>query len=298
MIKVGIYGPCPGADPLRKQLLRLLLRHPDVDLRLVASPGSWGIPIAELHPVYAGETDLKLERNLELEGLDVLFVIDEENLPKEALDKLSVDKDFRVIVLGKAPGLLAGDNNEFVYGLAEYNRKALVRGARAAVSPSPVSMLVELALFPLAKNWELKGDVAGMVSQPSGVTPQIDEALRLLKQIQTDFEGSIKVRHDEPAPYGRLDLHLNLPTSLSLDEIEKIYEEAYGDHNFVYMISGRDGVDEDLRGSNKCLLQLFRRDDRLCINASMDILTKGQAGNAVHLMNLLFGLHERTGLSI
>ena len=31
MIKVGIYGSAEVADPVRKQLLRLLLRHPDVD---------------------------------------------------------------------------------------------------------------------------------------------------------------------------------------------------------------------------------------------------------------------------
>ena len=30
----------------------------------------------------------------------------------------------------------------------------------------------------------------------------------------------------------------------------------------------------------------------------MDALTKGETGNAVHIMNLLFGLLERTGLSI
>ena len=32
--------------------------------------------------------------------------------------------------------------------------------------------------------------------------------------------------------------------------------------------------------------------------ASIDALTRGVTGNAVHIMNLLFGLYERTGLSI
>ena len=80
MIKVGIYGPDAVNDPIRKQLLRLLLRHPDVDLRSVASTAGNAMPLAELHPVYAGETKLTLERVLDMDNLDVVFVIDEENV--------------------------------------------------------------------------------------------------------------------------------------------------------------------------------------------------------------------------
>ena len=57
-------------------------------------------------------------------------------------------------------------------------------------------------------------------------------------------------------------------------------------------------MDEDLRGSNKCLIQLSKEGDILTIESSLDSLTKGCTGNAVHIMDLLFGLHERTGLSI
>ncbi len=85
MIKVGIYGPEQIDSPKRKQLLRLLLRHPDVDLRAVASPAGNAVPLAELHPVYAGETRLTLERELRIDNLDVLFVIDEINLTNEIL---------------------------------------------------------------------------------------------------------------------------------------------------------------------------------------------------------------------
>ena len=96
MIKVGIYGSGKLADPVRKQLLRLLLRHPDVDLRAVASPAGNTVPLAELHPVYAGETDLTLERVLDLGSLDVLFVIDSENLTDEILAKYHDDSDSRL----------------------------------------------------------------------------------------------------------------------------------------------------------------------------------------------------------
>ena len=89
-----------------------------------------------------------------------------------------------------------------------------------------------------------------------------------------------------------------METPIAIEEIERLFRDAYEDHNFVYVIPGKGGVDEDLRGSNKCLLQLSKEGDILTVNASMDQLTKGCTGNAVHIMDLLFGLHERTGLSI
>ncbi|MBD5218716.1 MAG: hypothetical protein HDS72_00510 [Bacteroidales bacterium] len=300
MIKVGIYGSAAVNDPVRKQLLRLLLRHPDVDLRAVASPGGNTAPIAELHPVYSGETELTLERVLNLDKLDVLFVIDEENLTPEITARYGDDPEFRLIVLGNAPKLIAGQGPlPLVYGLAEYNRKALVRGERGAVSPTPEAMLMELALFPLAKHAMLNSDVHISIatSQPD-LTDAVAEARRTLGEMQPSHSADLVATVLPPAPYERLDLTATLHTPIALEEIEKFYEETYSDHNFTYLIAGRGGVDEDLRGSNKCLIQLSKDGDTLTVNASMDALTKGMTGNAVHLMNLLFGLYERTGLSI
>lgn len=298
MIKVGIYGSATLDDHIRKQLLRLLLRHPDVDLRSVASPAGNTVPIAELHPVYAGETELTLERVLNLDHLDVLFVIDEENITPEIVEKFKSDSDFRLIVLGNAPHLLAGSNDDFVYGLPEYNRKPLVRGARAAVSPRPEAMITELALLPLAKNGLLTGPVRLRISGDKDVSAAIEEASRFLAFVQPGFAGPFSVDNTAAAPYERLDAEISMETPIAIEEIERLFRDAYEDHNFVYVIPGKGGVDEDLRGSNKCLLQLSKEGDVLTVNASMDQLTKGCTGNAVHIMDLLFGLHERTGLSI
>jgi len=295
MIKVGIYGSSTIDDPVRKQLLRLLLRHPDTDLRSVASPAGNTVPLSELYPVYAGETDLTLERVLKLDGLDVLFVIDEENIRPEILEKYENDTNFRLIVLGKAPETISKET--MTYGLAEYNRKALVRGARAAVSPRAEAMLIELALFPMAKNG-LLGDYVQLILSGQARPKAIDEAIDFLKKLQADFSPALYTDVSEPAPYKRLDLKLKMSTPLAIEEIQRIYDEAYADHNFVYTIPGTGVIDEDLRGSNKCLIRMHREDGMLNVDASLDALTKGCTGNAVHIMNLMFGLHERTGLSI
>ncbi len=298
MIKVGIYVPAEFDSQLRKHLLRLLLRHPDVDLCCVACPDAVGTPVAELHPVYTGETALCLERTPVLDGLDVLFVIDECNLADEMTAHLQNNPEFRLIVLGDAPQLRRGAE-PFVYGFAEYNRKALVRGARAAVSPSPLALLMETALFPLAKNWLLPdADIDAVVAFPSDPGNGAEEAASLLSEVQSSFKSCIKPVFTGAAPYGRTDVTLRLPLDLTVDYVKEIYGTAYEDHGFVYVVPGRQGVDEDLRGSNKCLIQIYCENGMLCINATADFLTRGNAGNAVHLMNLLFGLQERTGLSI
>lgn len=297
MIKAGIYGSDTIVDPVRKQLLRLLLRHPDIDLRAVASPAGNTVPIAQLHPVFTGETELTLERVLKLDDLDVLFVIDEENLTDEILERYHVDSNLRLIILGNTPTLLA-DPGEFVYGLPELTRKALVRGARGAVSPRPEAMLIELALLPLAKNMLLNAPISLTISSKNALAPAVDEAVACLKTVQPTFEGRVSAEASTPPPYGRLDLTASIDTPIAIEEIERLYREAYDDHSFVHTVDGTDGIDEDLRGSNKCLIQLMRDGNTLTIRASLDALTKGRTGNAVHILDLLFGLHERTGLSI
>ena len=52
----------------------------------------------------------------------------------------------------------------------------------------------------------------------------------------------------------------------------------------------------DVVNTNKCLIHLQRIDDQLVVTTVIDDLMKGLCGNAVHCMNLLFGLHERVGL--
>lgn len=301
MIKVGIYGDNTVNDPVRKQLLRLLLRHPDVDLRAVASPAGNTVPLSILHPVYAGETDLTLERVLNLDDLDVLFIIDEENITDEILKKFTDDENFHIIVIGHADKLRAERPEQYVYGLPEYYRKELVRGARAAVSPRAEAMLIELALLPLAKNMLLNAptEIEMATNRPWSIVDATDEARTMLALVQPSFNSTISTKAIAEAPFERLDMVARLAMPIAIEEIERIYTETYSDHSFVYLLPDETTIDEDMRGSNKCLIQLSRSDDgTLTIKATLDALTKGCTGTAVHIMDLMFGLYERTGLSI
>ena len=50
--------------------------------------------------------------------------------------------------------------------------------------------------------------------------------------------------------------------------------------------------------TNKCLLHLQKIDNKLLIISMIDNLLKGASGQAVHNMNLLFGLEETVGLHL
>ena len=79
--------------------------------------------------------------------------------------------------------------------------------------------------------------------------------------------------------------------------ITKLCEDYYDDHNFTFVVNHEPDA-SDVNNTNKCLLNLQSDGDKLKITAVIDGLLKGTAGNAVHIMNLLFGLHERVGLAL
>ncbi len=50
--------------------------------------------------------------------------------------------------------------------------------------------------------------------------------------------------------------------------------------------------------TNKCIISLMKKGDRLLITSIIDNLVKGASGQAIQNMNLMFGLNETTGLQL
>ena len=88
-----------------------------------------------------------------------------------------------------------------------------------------------------------------------------------------------------------------LDCPLELTEIIRIYSEYFADHNFTFITSKIPDL-KDVVNTNKCIIHLDKIGGKLLITAVIDNLLKGGAGNAVHTMNLLFGLQETTGLTM
>lgn len=319
MIRAGIIE---GTGYRAGELIRLLLNHPDVELMWVTGSASPHKPVAAVHRGLTGDTDLTFADEPDLGKVNVVFVC-QRGHEAELDAALASRDDLRVIDLTDDNRLSANaDGAEGpVYGLPESNRKMLVRGARSAVCPGPLAMALELSLLPLAKNLLLNGDIhstaicgssdAGeSLNEDSHSTradnviasallahDDIPEVHRLLSSIQASFGGRVHlVGLSGSFPRGLMTVtYLDCP--VAIEELTRIYEEYYDDHNFTYVSAVMPDL-KDVVNTNKCLLHLCKSGSQLVIVAVTDNLLKGSAGTAVHIMNLLFGLHERTGLNL
>jgi N-acetyl-gamma-glutamyl-phosphate/LysW-gamma-L-alpha-aminoadipyl-6-phosphate reductase len=172
------------------ELIRRLLRHPEVELVRVASVDHIGRPLAEAHPPLEGATDLtfeKLTAEQVADGVDVVLLglphrVSAQEMPalaRTGVRIVDMSGDFRLRdgalyarYYGGAhpcPDLL----ETFVYGLPEQNRDAIA-GARRVASPGCFATTITLGLLPLARAGLLDGevDVVGITgSSGSGVAP-------------------------------------------------------------------------------------------------------------------------------
>jgi N-acetyl-gamma-glutamyl-phosphate reductase len=174
------------------EMIRRLLRHPEVELVRVASVDYIGEPLSAVHPNLEGQTDLKFEGLTPAEaakGMDVVLL----GLPH----KVSAQKVPEILATGARIVDLSGDfrlrdkdvykryyhadhpcpeklsDGTFVYGLPELNREA-IKKAKYVASPGCFATTIELALLPLARAGLLKGGVEVVAitgSSGSGIAP-------------------------------------------------------------------------------------------------------------------------------
>ena len=93
-------------------------------------------------------------------------------------------------------------------------------------------------------------------------------------------------------------MECDIPCRTELAEILRLYDSHFDDHNFTFHVSYPVGM-EEVEGTDRCVISLSKpTPDTLHVEAVADARLRGGAGEAVHLMNLLFGLHERVGLTL
>ena len=83
----------------------------------------------------------------------------------------------------------------------------------------------------------------------------------------------------------------------NLEDIVAKYEAYYADQTFVTVTTTNINMKQVVQ-TNKCIISLMKKGNRLLITSIIDNLTKGASGQAIQNMNLLFGLEETTGLHL
>ncbi|EXB85777.1 N-acetyl-gamma-glutamyl-phosphate reductase [Acinetobacter sp. 272263] len=183
MISVGIVG---GTGYTGVELLRLLLRHPDVQVSVLTSRTEAGKRVDDMFPSLRGHTDLQfsdLDMNV-LKHCDVVFFATPHGVAMKHAAKLvaantkviDLAADFRLQNLQQfekwyglehsCPDILT----ESVYGLTELNREK-IKQAKVVGNPGCYPTTVQLGLAPLFKSeQELVKPASIIIDAKSGVS--------------------------------------------------------------------------------------------------------------------------------
>lgn len=317
MIKIGIIG---GAGYTAGELIRLLLNHPEAELVFVNSTSNAGNKLYDVHEGLLGDTEMTFTDQLPYEAIDVLFFCTAHGDTKKFLEANNVPSSLKIIDLStdyrhKAAG------NEFVYGLPELNKEAIQKAARIA-NPGCFATAIQLTLLPLAKAGLLKNEVhvnAITGSTGAGVKPgatshfswrennisvykafehqHLKEITESVTQLQTDFAEDI----DFIPVRGNFTRGIFASVYTKFDgtqeEAEKIFQDFYAGSAFTVVTTKNPDL-KQVVNTNKCILHVEKHGNKLLILSCIDNLLKGASGQAVHNMNLMFGLEETTGLKL
>ena len=317
MIKVGIIG---GAGYTAGELLRLLLLHPEVEIKFVHSTSNAGNYITDVHGGLLGETDLVFTNEMPFEEIDLLFFCTAHGDTRKFLDSHAMPDELKIIDLSMDYRIKSNDH-DFIYGLPELNRRNTCK-SRYVANPGCFATCIELGLLPLAKEHLLKGDVSvnaitgstGAGVKPSATThyswrdnniniykpfehQHVPEIMQSIKQLQPDFDGSIDfIPYRGCFPRG-IFATLVVKCDLDIETLYKLYETYYERDSFTHIVERPIDL-KQVVNTNKCLIHLEKHGDKLLITSVIDNLLKGASGTAVHNMNLLFGLAETVGLQL
>lgn len=163
-IKVGIVG---GTGYTGVELLRLLVRHPDVQLHAITSRSEDGVPVSTMFPNLRGVVELKFSDPASgiLDECDVVFFATPHGVAMAQAPAL-IEKGVKVIDLGadfrlqdtvvfekwyKLAHTATEALSDSVYGLSELNRDA-IKSARLVGNPGCYPTTMQLGFYPLLKN--------------------------------------------------------------------------------------------------------------------------------------------------
>lgn len=317
MIKAGIIG---GAGYTAGELIRLLLIHPDVEIRFVNSSSNAGNKITDVHSGLYGDTDLVFTDQLPVDEIDVLFFCTAHGDTKKFMESHVLPEDLKIIDLSM-DYRIESDEHDFVYGLPELNRRRICN-AKHIANPGCFATCIQLGVLPLAKHLMLNSELhvnAITGSTGAGVKPSptshfswrndnisiykpfthqhLAEINQSLKQMQNSFNSSINFIPVRGNFSRGIFTTTYLDCKIELNEIKRIYEEYYADHSFTFITDKNPDL-KQVVNTNKCLISLQKFDDKLLIISMIDNLLKGASGQAIHNMNLLFNLEETVGLHL
>jgi len=317
MIKAGIIG---GAGYTGGELIRILLGHPQCDIRFVHSRSQAGGLVSALHLDLIGETDLQFIDQVQTD-VDVLFLCMGHGESSRFLAQNKIPDSIKIIDSSQDFRLESAENRPFVYGLPEAFRDQIIQADNIA-NPGCFATAIQLSLLPLSAKQLLNEDVqvsgitgsTGAGQSPSTTThlswrssnvslykafnhqhlAEINQTLKILQPGWNSSHNFVPIRGNFTR--GIL-IAAYTKTELDFDQAKQLYQEFYSEHPFVFLSADNPDVKQVLN-TNKCVLHLEKHGDILLAISVIDNLVKGASGQAIQNMNLMFGLDEHSGLRL
>ena len=315
MIQAAIIG---GGGFTAGELIRILLYHPEVNLKYVLSESQVGKVLSDTHQDLIGETRIVFTDQFDPE-VDVIFLCKGHGQSVQFLETHSVSDTTTIIDLSRDFRLK--DGNPYIYGLPEMNREEIKQNNRIA-NPGCFATAIQLALLPLAQAGKLNQDVhiQGITGATGAGQAKLDtthfswrnnnisvykpfvhqhltEVYQTIHQCQGEYKNElnfIPVRGD----YTRgILISSYLKTDLSEEDLMSIYHEQYTDEPFTHVTEHNIHL-KQVVNTSKCLIHVEKHGDKALIISAIDNLLKGASGQAVQNMNIHFGLTEHTGLQL
>ena len=317
MIRVGIVG---GAGYTGGELLRILLGHGDAELIFVHSNSNAGNKLYQVHQDLIGYTEVDFTDTLKYDQIDVLFlclghgdacVFLENNPVPEGVKVIDLSTDFR----HKREG------NDFVYGLPELNKEKIQKGQYIA-NPGCFATCIQLGLLPLAAAGLLQEEVhvsaiTGSTGAGQKLSPtshfswrnnnmsiykafehqHLKEIGESMEQLQNGFDKAINFVPFRGDFTRGIIASIYMTTDVSEEKAVQLYKEYYQGHTFTHVVDNNPNL-KQVVNTNNGILYVKKYGDKLHVISMIDNLVKGASGQAVHNMNLLFGLDERAGLNL
>lgn len=320
-IKTGIIG---GAGYTGGELIRILLGHPNAELKHVHSRSNAGKPVSSIHQDLLGDTELLFTGDngfFENGEVDVLFLCLGHGESKKFLTENNVADAIKIIDLANDFRLKKGDRigtRQFIYGLPELNREN-IRTAHNVANPGCFATTLQLGLLPLAQAGILKEVYTTGITGSTGAGQSLSatshfswranniQAYKTLTHqhlgeigqslMQLQQEGDVKVNFVPwRGDFTRgIFISSQIKTELSLEELNNLFSDFYKAHPFTHITTSPVFLKQVLN-TNKCIIQLEKVGDLLVVHSVADNLLKGASGQAVQNMNLMFGLEETVGL--
>lgn len=320
MINVGIIG---GSGYTAGELIRILMFHPNVNIDFVYSTTNSGKPLSVAHHDLMGDIEMNFTDTINPD-VNVVFLCLGHGKSISFLKENQFANHTKIIDLGNDFRLNKDahfEGKDFIYGLPELN-KADIKKANYIANPGCFATAIQLALLPLAKNSLLNNDVhinatTGSTGAGVGLSEtshfswrnnnmshykafehqHLGEISESLVQLQDDFESELLfIPNRGDFPRGIFATLYTLSDD-SLEQLVAKYEDFYKDEPFVTVTTTNINMKQVVQ-TNKCIISLFKKGNRVLITSVIDNLTKGASGQAIQNMNLMFGLEETTGLHL